>query len=295
MTPKPRSVKVPYVPLDGKIRIESRVSYAGVESLLYRQDGLWIPGRKVDNNTYLERRDVGIALRLHKTDILLWTENDLVRLDTGGWYTMTTRDRANAWLPSTHVGRSVSIVSKRGYWMVRFADDEFADYHDGMVIDLKTRSEFSAPYDSAADREHNRQIDRSIERWLREAPSELKDPGLAFPSNSDYESQEEMDAELTAYVGRVLEKGDYPATLGFIAERDGISHLGWNSKTDSSLWRNGMRKFLRGRLYRGPHMRVRRVGQGISTAGVDEYSSGGYGQPRRRVVSGFAAGIRQTP
>jgi hypothetical protein len=55
--------------------------------------------RKVGNNTYLERRDKdSVALRLHDTDIITETPAGY-RVNTGGWQTVTTKDRLNNWLP----------------------------------------------------------------------------------------------------------------------------------------------------------------------------------------------------
>lgn len=64
--------------------------------------------RKVGNNTYIETRENGVALRLHSTDILLengegWT------VDTGGWRTFTTKARLNDYLP-------VRIYQQRNVW-----------------------------------------------------------------------------------------------------------------------------------------------------------------------------------
>lgn len=66
--------------------------------------------RKLENNTYLERRDENsIALRLHETDVLTFTPYGHITIRTGGWHTVTTRDRINRYLP-----RPWSVGSERG-------------------------------------------------------------------------------------------------------------------------------------------------------------------------------------
>lgn len=57
--------------------------------------------RKLVNNTYLRRRDWGrtaIAVRLHATDIITFCEDGKIEVSTGGWDTVTTRDRINRYL-----------------------------------------------------------------------------------------------------------------------------------------------------------------------------------------------------
>lgn len=67
--------------------------------------------RKVANNTYLQRRgEQVIALKLHKTDILLYTPGR-VTYNTGGWQTYVTKDRMNKFGPAY-------IWSDRGQWYI---------------------------------------------------------------------------------------------------------------------------------------------------------------------------------
>lgn len=71
--------------------------------LHYRQDpdGRPINTRKIANNTWLERRPTGaIAVRLHRTDVVTWLPSGHVRFDSGGWNTITTRERMNTFGPA---------------------------------------------------------------------------------------------------------------------------------------------------------------------------------------------------
>jgi hypothetical protein len=63
--------------------------------------------RKLQNNTYLERRDNGaIAVRLHATDVLSFFKDGSIQICTGGWHTITTVDRINSYIPRPwRVGR----------------------------------------------------------------------------------------------------------------------------------------------------------------------------------------------
>ena len=70
--------------------------------------------RKLANNTYLERRSLGeIAVRLHSTDILTFHEDGRVVLNSGGWTTVTTKDRMNRYLPD-----GWHVWSERSQWLI---------------------------------------------------------------------------------------------------------------------------------------------------------------------------------
>lgn len=66
--------------------------------------------RKLKNNTYLVKRNGGdIAVKLHATDVVTFHQDGTVTYDTGGWGTVTTKDRMK------HFGLSwVNIWSNRG-------------------------------------------------------------------------------------------------------------------------------------------------------------------------------------
>lgn len=68
-------------------------------------------GRKLANNTYLERRGDNIALRLHSTDIITFQPDGIVLVTTGGWKTVTTKARLNEYLP-----HGFGISQKGGVW-----------------------------------------------------------------------------------------------------------------------------------------------------------------------------------
>lgn len=70
--------------------------------------------RKLANNTYLIRHDAKtIFVRLHATDIIFFHSDGTVTLDTGGWQTVTTKDRFNHFGPD-----GINIWSDRGEWKV---------------------------------------------------------------------------------------------------------------------------------------------------------------------------------
>lgn len=65
--------------------------------------------RKLKNNTYLQRRGENIAVRLHSTDVVTFRPDGRVIYDTGGWGTITTKQRMNEFGL-----RWVNVFSDRG-------------------------------------------------------------------------------------------------------------------------------------------------------------------------------------
>lgn len=66
----------------------------------------------VGNNTRLHRHpgDV-VSLRLHSTDVVTWEPGNTVTVNSGGWRTLTTKDRINSALPS-----GFRLHQNRGLW-----------------------------------------------------------------------------------------------------------------------------------------------------------------------------------
>lgn len=85
--------------------------------------------RKLENNTYLEKRDADtIAVKLHSTDVVTYHRNGRVVLNSGGWHTVTTKDRICAYSP-------VYVSQERGVWyMGMYPKKNPVLFHDGIVI-----------------------------------------------------------------------------------------------------------------------------------------------------------------
>jgi len=86
------------------------VTYAEINAQL---QGRNLESRKYANNTYWQRRGENIALKLHNTDIVMLYPNGDMTLNTGGWYTVTTKERINRVLP-----RVFYLHQEKGRWFV---------------------------------------------------------------------------------------------------------------------------------------------------------------------------------
>lgn len=92
--------------------------------------------KTIANNTRLVERpltgDRAIAVRLHGTDVLTYVRSGFVVLHSGGYRTVTTKDRINAFLPKGY------RVHQRDFtWFVHVSFGGFGEtipFEDGMTL-----------------------------------------------------------------------------------------------------------------------------------------------------------------
>ena len=68
-------------------------------------------GKPIANNTRLMKRGEDYAVRLHETDVVTIHGDDTYTLNTGGWRTVTTKERINRFSPAC-------VYSDRKVWLV---------------------------------------------------------------------------------------------------------------------------------------------------------------------------------
>jgi hypothetical protein len=83
-------------------------------------------GKPIANNTRIVKRDNALAIRLHETDVLTIHPDNSVTYNTGGWKTVTTKERLNSYGPAR-------IYSNRGTWLLSVAGKEYV-FADGLTI-----------------------------------------------------------------------------------------------------------------------------------------------------------------
>lgn len=82
--------------------------------------------RQLANNTTVEVDEDGtIAVRLHATRILAFHPDGSFTVDSGGWRTVTTKQRLNALMPAGY-----RISSEQHAWRISTPDGVF-DFEDG--------------------------------------------------------------------------------------------------------------------------------------------------------------------
>lgn len=89
--------------------------------------------RKIANNTYmiLHENEFGpssVAIRLHNTNVVTFYQDGKVILNTGGWHTVTTKERINRFIPGGY-----TLSSLKGVWCVHH-NGVAHEYEDGMDL-----------------------------------------------------------------------------------------------------------------------------------------------------------------
>jgi hypothetical protein len=84
--------------------------------------------KKIGNNTYLVRiSPETIGVRLHNTVVVRIHSDGTYTLNSGGWRTVTTKDRINAYSP-------VRVSQRKHEWYV---GDENIPFHDGIRVKVE--------------------------------------------------------------------------------------------------------------------------------------------------------------
>jgi len=81
--------------------------------------------RKVGNNTFEYECDDERRIRLHHTDIVTYKANGNIVLNTGGWQTVTTKDRINK--------EGFCIWQEKRVWYLSHGGETYI-YQDGMTL-----------------------------------------------------------------------------------------------------------------------------------------------------------------
>jgi hypothetical protein len=121
--------------------------------------------RKVGNNTYLERRGEDIAVRLHATDVITFHADQLVTYRSGGYESVTTKDRLNNFGPD-----NIRVFAVRRVWFVedRFSREQ-TPFLDGMTFDPENLMASTAQYRTGAESAlaEQKKAEARIDRFVR--------------------------------------------------------------------------------------------------------------------------------
>lgn len=165
--------------------------------------------RPLANNTRIEQlNDSTIGIKLHDTYIIKYHENshldcidygDLIQLDTGGWKTVTTRDRMNRFSPlniwiergvmyvsasnwhEIHNNKNQGIESKvyhfQDHMFFKPNDGEFYIKKEGQLVKLK-------PYSKKDEQKKRKQLNK-IDTFIRNYVNKLTSGKMDKPGNGD--------------------------------------------------------------------------------------------------------------
>ncbi len=99
--------------------------------------------RTIANNTFLARDGESIALYLHRTPVVTFNTDGSLILRTGGWQTVTTKDRLNRVVRA----HGWSIYAKARTWYIGHRSGAEFEFEDGFAIPPAPRE----PHQPSAD------------------------------------------------------------------------------------------------------------------------------------------------
>jgi hypothetical protein len=120
------------------------------------------------NNTYAV--DVGdyVSILLHQTAVIRFYPDGRIVLNTGGWQTVTTKDRLNRCLPYPW---HVASDARKGGWGLYENSERVAHYSDGMELRPDSNGKLRPwrggsdfPITLLGDREHAAKQQEAIKR-----------------------------------------------------------------------------------------------------------------------------------
>ena len=98
-------------------------SFSDAEKLLADRTSM-----KLGHNTYLDRlTHDSIGVLLHQTYVVVFNRDGSIKLNSGGWQTVTTKDRMNRFSP-------VSVGAVNWVWCVNLPQGGAQKFVDGMVV-----------------------------------------------------------------------------------------------------------------------------------------------------------------
>lgn len=135
-------------------------------------------GRPLQNNTRLYRRGECFAVQLHETDVVTVDAQNRFTLNTGGWKTVTTKDRINTYAPSR-------VYSGNGVWYVGASyDGPRVPFFDGITVDVDGKPLNPRPTDATLDT-RKRQLDRKVSRYIKGFAAAVTAGEIGNPGNGD--------------------------------------------------------------------------------------------------------------
>lgn len=140
--------------------------------------------RKVGNNTYLVRNSSvpgdSIHLKLHNTYIVTWYTDGRIELNTGGWFTVTTKARINEFIGA------YGISQERGIWyLTSYCNGKHTThgvFADGLIINPDDTFTGLLPLDDAKEKNKLR---RRVNLFAKHYIEEFQAGNIPAPSNGD--------------------------------------------------------------------------------------------------------------
>lgn len=134
--------------------------------------------RKLMSNTYLVvREDGGYSVRLHDTEVVIHYP-DCTVFRTGGWETVTTKDRMNRF--SSH-----SIYSEKGVWFLAPFNDFDSPYPFADGIEVRKRGAHVEVDGEGSDPKHQQRLRKRVNEYAKRYADAMLAGEIPAPSAGD--------------------------------------------------------------------------------------------------------------
>jgi hypothetical protein len=120
----------------------------------------------IDNNTRVIRHIGHVAIKLHNTEIVTYYKSGWIELNSGGWLTVTTKDRMNTYSP-------IRVWANKRVWYVTFNNKTYL-YEDHMSFNLESGNVYGGPDKSELAKECNPQQIKNKEKELKRINNYVK-------------------------------------------------------------------------------------------------------------------------
>jgi hypothetical protein len=168
-------------------------------------------GKKIANNTYLRVENEIAIIRLHETDIIKISADNSYVLDTGGWNTLTTRDRFNRFCPfRVFTEKNVPYVSlKKGR----------QELFDGIKIKSEVVLNPRPEQEEKRIVETRKKLEKLITKYIKGFCDSIRLYGLEYPGGGDcwYCSMFPQDNFSTPHIFSHFEENYFVPSLLFNA------------------------------------------------------------------------------
>jgi hypothetical protein len=111
-------------------------------------------------------------IRLHHTDIVRFMPDGSIVANTGGWQTVTTKERLNRYLPG-------QIYSHNGVWIYSQEGKEYA-FQDGLTIKPD-----STVINAGPDPKETQKLRKQVRKYAKDYVKALRNGDVPAPNNGD--------------------------------------------------------------------------------------------------------------
>lgn len=183
--------------------------------------------RKLENNTYLKRRADGtLAVMLHATDVVTYHPDGRIVLDSGGWRTVTTKDRLNKYAP-------LHLWARNGQWLVGYYTGDWKEtinqadiYQDGMTINPD--GSLSGVL-TAAQAKAEQKLRAQVRTYAKNYMAALKAGKVPAPSAGDCWFCALKEEKTGKPLGELADRGGNGHMVAHIKEKYYVPSLAWNA------------------------------------------------------------------